>query len=98
MQVWHWPVQVGGQQMPSAEQYPDVHGIPVVHVLPVPFSFFAMQSPVVESQYWPLEHELGVHEPRHVPLLSVAHAPLGQVEAVLVGQVPLPSQYEARVC
>jgi hypothetical protein len=92
LQVWHWPVQVAGQQIPSGAQKPDVHWPPVVHVLPVPFPFFVVQPPVDESQYSVPEHEVDVQEPRHVPLPSVAHAPLGHVEAVLLGQVPLPSQ------
>ncbi len=92
LQVWHWPVQVGGQQIPSDAQKPDVHWAPVAHVLPVPFPFFVVQSPVVESQYWVLGHEVDVQEPRHVPLPSVAHVPLEHVEAVLVGHVPVPSQ------
>jgi hypothetical protein len=98
LQVWHWPVQVAGQQIPSGAQKPEVHCPPVVHVLPVPFPFFVVQLPVVESQYWLPEHEFDVQEPRQVPLPSVAHAPLGHVEAVLLGLAPLPSQYEARVC
>ena len=92
LQVWHSPVQVAGQQMPSVEQYPEVHTVAVVHALPVPLPFFATQLPVVESQYWLLEHEPDVQEPRQVPLPSVAHVPLEHVEGVLVGQVPVPSQ------
>jgi len=91
-------VQSVSQQMPSAdEQWVDVHSAPVVHVFPGPFPFFGMQLPV-EAQYSPVGQEVDVQAPRHFPLPSVAHEPLEHVEAVWLGQVPVPLQTDSGVC
>jgi hypothetical protein len=98
LQVWHCPVQSESQQTPSTDaQWFEEHSAPVVHVFPVPFPFFGVQLPVA-AQYWSVGQEDGVQDPRHLPLLSVAHAPVEHSDAVWVGQTPVPSQTDSGVC